>query len=123
MRLVLALTVIATPVLADEPAVPRFAPETETSGLAHSFTGEWEFMVGGGVAAFDCSGDGLPDLAFTGGTSNSTLWRNDSAKGGALRFTRVQSGIEGTGAAGIWPLDFDDDGITDLAILRVGKTC
>ncbi|MDZ7908750.1 MAG: CRTAC1 family protein [Gemmobacter sp.] len=121
MRLVLALTVMATPALADEPAVPRFAAETETSGLAHSFTGEWEFMVGGGVAAFDCSGDGQPDLAFTGGTSDSTLWRNDSAKGGALRFARVDSGIEGTGASGIWPLDFDDDGITDLAILRVGE--
>ena len=60
---ILALALIATPALADDaPVVPHFLDETATAGLATSYTGEWEFMAGGGVAAFDCSGDGKPEL-------------------------------------------------------------
>jgi len=33
----------------------------------HVYDGGWEFYVGGGVAAFDCSGDGLPELVAAGG--------------------------------------------------------
>ena len=78
IRTALALTVLASPALADAPEVPRFL--AETGGIAHSFTGEWEYMVGGGVAAFDCSDDGLPDLYFAGGAGAASLWRNTSVK-------------------------------------------
>ncbi|MFO1540502.1 MAG: hypothetical protein ACKOTZ_08700, partial [Chloroflexota bacterium] len=45
-----------------EPVVPRFAEVTRSAGVRHVYDGEWEYFVGGGVAAFDCSGDGLPEL-------------------------------------------------------------
>ena len=51
-------------------------------------------MVGGGATAFDCSGDDKPDLLLAGGTSQASLWRNDSATGGALRFSKIQAGVE-----------------------------
>jgi enediyne biosynthesis protein E4 len=47
--------------------VPRFVDETQSSGIDSVYAGEWEYMVGGGVAAFDCSGDGFPDLLLSGG--------------------------------------------------------
>jgi hypothetical protein len=106
--------------VAAAPSFATFAEESVASGFVHSFTGEWEFMVGGGTAVFDCSGDGLPEVFAAGGTSPSSLFRNDSAAGGALRFTKVGSGLEETGAAGAYPIDIDGDGVTDIALLRVG---
>ncbi|GGW21237.1 hypothetical protein GCM10011452_00790 [Gemmobacter lanyuensis] len=117
MRLSLSLLLAATPALAENPAVPVFVPDT--GGLTHSFTGEWEYMVGGGVAAFDCSGDAQPDLFLAGGTAPATLWRNDSIDG--LAFHKIDSGAELTGVTGAWPLDFDSDGQTDLAVMRQGE--
>jgi hypothetical protein len=119
IRTALALTALAAPALADAPEVPRFL--AETGGVAHSFTGEWEYMVGGGVAAFDCSDDGLPDLYFAGGAGAASLWRNTSARGGALSFERATSGAEVDAVTGAWPLDFDSDGRMDLAVLRQGE--
>ena len=85
MRASLLLALVATPALADEPAIPHFT--AEAGGVTHQITGEWEYMVGGGVAAFDCSGDALPDLFLAGGASKASLWQNASAPGGALTFT------------------------------------
>ena len=108
--------------LADEaPAIPHYIDETATSGVSSVYQGEWEFMVGGGVAAFDCSGDRKPDLFFAGGSGLSTLYRNDSATGGALKFTPVTSGTEMDRVTGAYPLDVDGDGILDLVILRSGE--
>ncbi|MBT9245238.1 CRTAC1 family protein [Gemmobacter fulvus] len=121
MRPALAVVLLAPPAFADDPAIPQYVAETLPAGLTHSFTGEWEFMVGGGAAAFDCSGDDKPDLLLAGGTSQASLWRNDSATGGALRFSKIQAGVELGGVTGAWPLDVDSDGITDLALLRVGE--
>jgi hypothetical protein len=119
---ILALALIATPALADEaPVVPHFLDETATAGLATSYTGEWEFMAGGGVAAFDCSGDGKPELYTAGGTSPSTLFLNESPTGGALKFTARPSGAELDRVTGAYPLDIDSDGIMDLVILRSGE--
>ncbi len=31
------------------------------------YEGDWEYMVGGGVATFDCNGDGFADMLLAGG--------------------------------------------------------
>lgn len=121
MRALLPLLLAATPALAQDPTVPRFTEETESAGFAHSFTGEWEFMVGGGAATFDCSGDGLPEIFAAGGTTPATLFLNQSTTAGPLEFTpATASGLEQDMVSGAYPLDIDADGITDLAHLRVG---
>lgn len=56
--------------------VPAYVEETATAGISSSYQGEWQYMVGGGVAAFDCNGDGYPDLAFAGGEGSSSLYVN-----------------------------------------------
>jgi enediyne biosynthesis protein E4 len=77
--------------------------------------------VGGGVATFDCDGDGLPEVYVTAGVNKAKLLRNRSARGGALRLQEERSGLELTNAIGAYPLDIDGDGVTDLVVLRVGE--
>ncbi len=99
---------------------PQFVEET-SAGLSSVYDGDWEFYVGGGVAAFDCSGDGRPALFFAGGSNPSLLYRNVSTTGGPLRFVRqANSGVELTGVVGAYPIDIDGDGVLDLVVLRVG---
>ena len=115
----LLLALSAGGALAAEP--PRFAAETETSGINHTYEGGFQYMAGAGVAAFDCDGDGKPELYFAGGEKPAKLYRNTSLPGGELRFRK--SGDAGLGLAsvtGAYPLDIDGDGVTDLAVLRVG---
>lgn len=101
---------------------PRFVEEGAASGLAHVYDGDWEFFVGGGVAVLDCNADGRPDLFFAGGSNSAALYVNESAPGGALRFTRQRgSGVELEAVSGAYPLDIDGDGVLDLAVLRVGE--
>jgi enediyne biosynthesis protein E4 len=119
MRLFLALPLLAAPAAAD-PAVPRFIAEPE-AGVATAYQGDWEYMVGGGVAAFDCGGDGFPDLLIPGGAEPARLYRNVSAPGGAIRFEPADSGLEVAGVTGAYPLDIDGDGIADLVLLRQGE--
>ena len=122
LRCMVCLAFLSLPATAQSgPEVPKFHEETATSGLDASFTGEWEQMVGGGVATFDCNGDRRPDMAIAGGTSPATLWANESATGGALRFVPLDGGIGLTGVSGLYPLDIDGDAITDLVALRVGE--
>lgn len=104
-----------------QPAVPKFIEETASSGLSSRYDGDWEFMVGGGVATFDCNADGLPDLYLAGGTNPSKFYRNASTVGGALKFVEQPSNLEMTEVTGAYPLDVDGDGITDLMVLRVGE--
>ncbi len=108
---------------ADEPeiAIPAFNEETAGSGINSIYAGDWEYMVGGGVAAFDCDDDGFPDLMFAGGEGRSTFYRNVSASGGALRFAAEESGLELDHVTGGYPLDIDADGAIDLVLLRVGE--
>lgn len=122
MRLIWVAALLAGPVAGPVAAqeVPQFVEETAAAGLAHQFSGEWEYMVGGGVAAFDCNGDALPDLALAGGTAPAALMVNQSTAG-ALGFAPVDSGIEMEGVTGAYPIDIDSDGITDLVLLRVGE--
>lgn len=119
--LAFGIALLATPALAAE--APRFISETKSSGIDQIYSGEeMLFMVGGGVAAFDCSGDGLPELFFAGGAGTSTLYRNRSKKGGALKFEEDwHSGLTAERVTGAYPLDVDGDGHVDLVLLRIGE--
>src|SRR3954454_4037152 len=100
---------------------PKFVSDTTVSGIDHSYSGDFEFFVGGGVAAFDCDDDGRADLFFAGGTDPAALYRNESPIGGALRFAEVPSPVTDlTAVTGAYPLDLDSDGHVDLAVLRRG---
>ena len=109
-----------SPVLST-PTLARFTEETDAAGLQSRFEGEVEYLVGGGVAAFDCDGDGLPELYVTAGVNRSKFYRNKSTRGGAVKLLEERSGLELTNAIGAFPLDIDSDGITDLVVLRVGE--
>lgn len=100
--------------------VPTFNEETATAGITHVYDGGWEFFVGGGVATFDCSGDGKPDIFLAGGLNPSSLYKNVSDVGGSLRFEKLE-GLALTFVTGAYPIDIDNDDIIDLAVLRVGE--
>lgn len=121
MRTAFALLACLAGLPAAAQTPPEFAEETASAGIAASFAGEWEEMVGGGVAAFDCSGDARPEVFVAGGVNPAGLWRNDSPVGGPLAFSPVDSGLEMTRVSGAYPLDIDSDGIMDLVVLRVGE--
>jgi enediyne biosynthesis protein E4 len=128
-----AITLVATALVGDAPPAertagapsafgpPRFVDETATAGIDHTYGGPFEYAVGGGVATFDCDGDGKPDVYLAGGSSPAALYRNDSAIGGPLHFVRVSDpATDLVGVLGAYPLDIDGDGITDLVVLRRG---
>ena len=118
--LLLALT-LANAHAADPPVIPRFIEETDSAGLQSRFEGDNEFQIGGGVAAFDCDDDGLPEVYVTGGVNKARFYRNRSTRGGPIKLQEQRSGLELTGSNGAYPLDLDGDGNTDLVVLRVGE--
>ncbi len=134
VRRLLGVIGVLLPVLAAVPAsgegsaaltmdVPLFREQAAAAGVEHRYTGPWEFFVGGGVAAFDCDGDGKPDLVFAGGKGPMQLFLNRSPVGGPLKFERKDIAIDRrwlTDVIGVYPIDIDGDGITDLVVLRVG---
>ena len=63
---------------------PHFVDDTSASGIDHRYDGEFEYFVGGGVAAFDCDDDGRDELFLAGGSEPAALFHNDSPIGGAL---------------------------------------
>lgn len=98
-----------------EPAAPKM---TRIDVPSHVYAGGWEHFVGGGVASFDCNSDSFPDLYVAGGENPAQLMIND----GDFGFTaRTPEELSITGLTGAYPIDIDSDGITDLAILRVGE--
>lgn len=103
------------------PPLPKFIEETDTAGLQVRFEGQDEFMVGGGVAVFDCDRDGLPEIYVTAGVNRAKFYRNVSPRGGALKLKEERSGLELINANGAYPLDIDGDGNPDLVVLRVGE--
>jgi hypothetical protein len=106
----------------DPLGTPRFVDETASSGVEQTYDGDSRFNVGGGVATLDCDGDALPDLYLAGGSNPAALYRNISEVGGALRFERMgDPASDLADVTGAYPLDIDGDGITDLAVLRVGE--
>ena len=106
---------------ADAVVIPTFVEETASAGIDSTYAGEWEYMVGGGVATFDCNEDGFDDMLLAGGTSPAKFYRNRSTRGGALKFEAETSGLEMDNVTGAYPLDVDSDGVTDLVLLRVGE--
>src|SRR5438876_5128267 len=101
---------------------PWYVEETATSGVDHVYGGGFEYATGGGVSAFDCNGDGKPDLYIAGGSGAAALYRNDSPIGGALRFARMRdAATDLTAVNGAYPIDIDGDGTTDLVVLRNGE--
>jgi hypothetical protein len=103
-------------------AAPHFVDEAATAGLDHRYAGEFPYVVGGGVATFDCDDDGRADLYLAGGEAPAQLFRNASDRGGALRFEPVPSETTDlTVVTGAYPLDVDGDDIDDLVVLRIGE--
>ena len=102
-------------------SVPRFVDESSAAGVQHRYEGGFDFFVGGGVAAFDCDADALPELYFAGGTAPAALYRNASTVGGALRFVRESSPVTDLNdVTGAYPIDIDSDDVVDLVVLRNG---
>ena len=102
--------------------VPSYDEQAAAAGIKHTYTGPWEYFVGGGVASFDCNQDRLPDLYIAGGINPAALYVNESDTGGALQFSqRTSATTDLTGVTGTYPLDLDNDGYLDLVVLRVGE--
>jgi hypothetical protein len=100
-------------------AAPRFEPVQVPD---HVYSGGWEHYVGGGLATFDCNGDGLPEMFAAGGSDPAVLLRNRSSKGGPLQFeAATPDALYLAGVTGAYPLDIDSDGHLDLVVLRVGE--
>jgi enediyne biosynthesis protein E4 len=121
MRPLLLAALLAASPLQAQPPVPAFTEETATAGIDATFAGDWEYMVGGGVAVFDCNDDGFPDVLTAGGTAPASFFVNQSDQGGPLRFARQTSGLELDAVSGTYPIDIDSDGRTDIILLRVGE--
>src|SRR5262249_13699754 len=94
--------------------IPRLVEETGSAGVDSVYAGGWQYMVGGGVATFDCNGDGYPDMLLAGGEAAAKFYRNTSTRGGALHFVAEQSGLELDHVTGAYPLDINGDGISDV---------
>lgn len=101
---------------------PRFVEQAAAAGIDHRYQGDYPYVVGGGVAVFDCDGDGRPELYLAGGSAPAAFYRNESPAGGPLRFRRLPDAVTDLDAvSGAYPLDVDGDGRTDLAVLRMGR--
>ncbi len=122
VSILMVLLLSSASAFAAGPAVPKFADETRTSGIDSVYAGDWQYMVGGGAAVFDCNGDGFEDLFLAGGEKPANFYINKSTRGGALKFEKAQSGLELDAATGAYPLDIDSDGNMDVVVLRVGES-
>ncbi len=103
-------------------APPAFVDATSSSGLDFTYDGGFRQSAGGGLAAFDCDGDGRQDLYLAGGAGPAALFHNDSEVGGEIRFSRRSDPVTDlTMVNGAYPIDIDGDGNADLITLRDGE--
>jgi enediyne biosynthesis protein E4 len=100
---------------------PQFQKLPPSSGIDHTYSGEWEYMVGGGAAAFDCNDDGFDDVFLAGGDKDAAFFKNTTKPGGDVSFERHISGLEFDRVTGAYPIDIDSDKVMDLVLLRVGE--
>ncbi len=107
--------------LTGTPVTSQPAFENQTGDITHTYTGGWEHFVGGGVATFDCNGDGLAELYVAGGENPAQLLLNQSSTGGLTFHAATPDSLALTSVIGAYPLDIDSDGNLDLAVLRVGE--
>ena len=119
IRALALMALLAGPLQAQ--SIPQFFDETATAGINHRFAGEWEFMVGGGVAVFDCNDDARPDMYIAGGVNPAALYVNTSAQGAPLSFEARPSGAELDFVSGAYAINIDGDRIADLVVMRVGE--
>ncbi|MEQ1523280.1 MAG: VCBS repeat-containing protein, partial [Aestuariivirga sp.] len=72
---------------------------------------------------FDCNGDRKPDMLLAGGKNEAALYVNQSTPGGELKFKKAELnfGRYSTRVTGAYPIDIDNDGHMDIALLRVGE--
>lgn len=104
--------------------IPSLHEEAGAAGIEHTYDGPWEYFVGGGGASFDCNGDRMPDLFLAGGANPARLFVNRSIAGGELAFDEVSIDIGENRLGrvlGGYPIDIDNDAITDLVVLRLGE--
>ncbi|THD49599.1 MAG: CRTAC1 family protein [Bradyrhizobium sp.] len=124
-RLLAGLAIVAATSLSaradDDPLAPHFTEETATAGVNAVYSGQWQYMVGGGAAAFDCMHDGRASVLIAGGEKPARFFRNVSEVGGALKFVEQTSGLELDRVVGAYPIDIDGDGEVDIVLLRVGE--
>jgi enediyne biosynthesis protein E4 len=123
LHILAAIIIFASDALAEtvQPPVPSFEEVAKSSGVSSVYSGDYYFMVGGGVATFDCNKDGYPDLFTAGGEGKASFFINTSKRGGVLQFKKKKSGLEFDKVSGAYPLDVDADGNLDLIVLRVGE--
>lgn len=108
--LISALCLSATSASADI----TFADRTDKLPM-HTYDGGWEHFVGGGVAVFDCNKDQKPDIFAAGGENPAILLENQ----GGFDFAPAPL-MPLVGTTGAYPMDIDNDGWTDLYVMRVG---
>lgn len=121
--LVLALCLFPPLVSGAREVAPQFVNRAPGFGFEHVYSGGWEHFVGGGVAVLDCDNDAFPDLFLAGGASPARLLRNTTkSQGEAITYVDATADpVSISGVTGAWPLDFDGDGLADLAVMRVGE--
>ena len=103
-------------------AIPSMISDAAISNLRTKYEGDWDYFVGGGVAAFDCNDDHYPDLYFAGGESQAQLYINQSTRGGALTFAKAKAqNLNLDKVVATYPIDIDSNGIVDLMVLRLGE--
>lgn len=117
MRFAALMILLATEAV----AAPIFVERAANLGIEHHYTGGWEHFVGGGVAAFDCDGDDLPEIYAAGGAGPAMFLRNRSDQNALIFEEETKNSIAFQGVTGAYPLDIDSDGYTDLVILRAGR--
>ena len=102
--------------------VPNMIEQSEQAGITHTYSGPWEYFVGGGAASFDCNGDRMPDVFLSGGKSEAKLFVNTSSAGGNLSFAEkaLDIGRSHLKVLGAYPINIDNDAHTDLVLLRLG---